>query len=263
MAKHFQSCGSGYVSCIDCSKVFDWQTWEAHTSCVSEAQKYQGKLFEGKEKENKGQVKQDMWTDNVEARIADPDSKISPQTKALLEKLLGFSNIPRKQKPFANFVKNSLKIWDDRKIGEMWDVIFQANAKPAPAAAAAGGAAAKDGKDSGAKIGNKWAGWKRALDEELESSSGELSWQKLRVGLVAKYRASGEANGAANETIECMVMAEIPEEYLSRKDGLVRLPQAKKAKVAVSEIHGQRFAPGAEGRRAPPFVGAPAAPHAA
>ena len=38
---------------------------------------------------------------------------------------IGFDNIPRKQKPFGNFVKNSLKIWDDKKINEIWDAELQ------------------------------------------------------------------------------------------------------------------------------------------
>merc|ERR1712048_1078199 len=130
LAKHLYSCGSHYVSCIDCSKVFAWNEWEAHTSCMSEAQKYEGKLFKEKESTNKGQRKQDAWLQNVQTKIEDPSSTISPQTKLMLEKLLGFDNIPRKQKPFTNFVKNSLKVWDDKKIGEIWDVISAANSAP-------------------------------------------------------------------------------------------------------------------------------------
>ena len=115
---------------------FSWDNWEHHTSCVSEAQKYQGNLFQAKDSSNKGQVKQDTWTDNVVQKIEDPNSGVSPGIKALLEKLLGFTNIPRKQKPFGNFVKNSLKIWDEKKINDMWSVIFVANQKPTPAAGA-------------------------------------------------------------------------------------------------------------------------------
>merc|ERR1712048_173847 len=96
----------------------------------SEAQKYEGKLFKEKESTNKGQKKQDAWLQNVQRKIEDPSSAISPEVRSMLEKLLGFDNIPRKQKPFTNFVKNSLKIWDDKKIVEIWDVINIASSAP-------------------------------------------------------------------------------------------------------------------------------------
>jgi len=229
LGKHLEMCGSYYVSCIDCHKVFDWESWDKHTSCVSEAQKYQGKLYEAKENQNKGQAKQDAWTDNIEKKIEDQSNNISQQTRTLLQKLLGFNNIPRKQKPFGNFVKNSLKIWDEKKIGEMWEVVFSANAKPpAPAAASTPAAPKAEAEAEGKAEEKKWAGWKRALDDELESNSGELSWQKLRDALVVRYRASGEANGTSEEQLQCLALSEIPEAYLSADDSLVRLP--KKAK---------------------------------
>merc|ERR1719181_2615491 len=121
LAKHLLMCGSGFVSCIDCNKIFAWDQWEAHTSCISESQKYMGSDYKAKESTNKGQVKQDAFVDNVQKKIEDPNSGIDDSTRSLLQKLLGFSNIPRKQKPFGNFVKNSLKIWDERKIGNMWE----------------------------------------------------------------------------------------------------------------------------------------------
>jgi len=260
LARHLQMCGSGYVSCIDCLKVFAWNEWESHTSCVSEAQKYQGKLYEAKEDNKKGQVKQDAWIDNIQKKIEDPASGISAQTKGLLEKLLGFNNIPRKQKPFGNFVKNSVKIWDEKKIGEMWEVISSANKSGANAAADAKGpnganatagakgpddaaatAAAKPAAAAAAVAGPKaeavgvcgicapsWRGWKRALDEELQSAPGnELPWKRLRDALVQRYCsehvAKGE-NGNENIGLEFAALACIPEAYLSKSDGLVRLP---------------------------------------
>lgn len=230
LAKHLQFCKSAFVSCIDCSKVFGWEEWEAHTSCVSEAQKYQGDLYQPKENKEKGKLKQDAWTENVEKTIADPKSTISPHLKSLLEKLLGFSNIPRKQKPFANFVKNSLKIWDDRKINEIWEVISAANAAPkqqpasAPAAPAPATTAAPAGKGARPAEPRAWAGWKRALDEELASNGGELPWKRLCDALVARCREGGGANGTSEEELRCHALASIPEAYLSKEDPLVRLP---------------------------------------
>ena len=39
-----------YLTCIDCSKTLDVETSKAHTQCISEAEKYQGKLYQGGKK---------------------------------------------------------------------------------------------------------------------------------------------------------------------------------------------------------------------
>jgi len=211
VAKHLQRCGSGFVSCIDCSQWFTWETFESHTSCVSEAQKYQGKLYEAKENTNKGQVKQDNWISNVEKAIEDPDSKVPAHTKASLQKLLGFSNVPRKQRAFTNFVKNSLNMWhDEKKIAEMWDVIFAANAKM---------------PEELKPTVEKWT-WKRGLDEELKRAGGEMPWKRLRDALVAKAKEVGEANGSSVEQLGNTALAAIPDSYLSKTDDLVRMASA-------------------------------------
>lgn len=226
LARHLETCGSSYVSCIDCSKVFAWNEWEGHTSCVSEAQKYQGSLYQAKESSNKGQVKQDAWVENVQRRIEDPSAAMAQQTRGLLQRLMGFTNIPRKQKPFSNFVKNSLKIWDDKKIEEMWEVVAAANPGPGAKAKPAEPAQA-DGQSQG-KSQPRWSGWKRALDEELTSQGGELPWKRLRDLLVQRYQATGTANGASEEDLGYQALACIPEGYCSHEDEVVRLPATSK-----------------------------------
>lgn len=232
LGKHLQMCGSHFVSCIDCSKVFRWDEWEAHTSCMSEAQKYQGNLYQAKEKENKGQVKQDTWTENIRKAIDDPNSKMDSQTKSNMQKLLGFDNIPRKPKPFANFVKNSVKVWDQSKIDAMWAVIAAATGKT-PGGGAGGAAASAPGGDAaatatGAKTAdaaeNGWAGWKRALDDELKAAGGSLPWKKLCTRLVTRYRGSGKANGERGEDLDVQALACIPEGYCSEKSDIIKLP---------------------------------------
>ncbi len=75
-----QKCRNCHVlSCMDCGKDFAGDEYQAHTrlsliiyfvvsshsrplhSCVSEAEKYQGNLFQPKDKANKGDVKQQQW----------------------------------------------------------------------------------------------------------------------------------------------------------------------------------------------------------
>lgn len=50
------------LSCMDCGKDFYGEEYAAHTSCVSEAEKYQGELFKGdKGGSSKGEKKQQEW----------------------------------------------------------------------------------------------------------------------------------------------------------------------------------------------------------
>ena len=51
--------GCWYFSCMDCNKRFGWDEYKNHTSCVSEAERYQGNLYV--HKDNKGEVKQKSW----------------------------------------------------------------------------------------------------------------------------------------------------------------------------------------------------------
>ena len=61
--KHYQTeCRNcSVLSCIDCGKDFPGDEYAGHTSCISEAEKYQGKLYQPKEKANKGELKQQEW----------------------------------------------------------------------------------------------------------------------------------------------------------------------------------------------------------
>ena len=62
--KHWQTeCpGCEVLSCMDCGKDFYGDEYAAHTSCVTEAEKYQGALFKGeKGGHTKGEKKQLGW----------------------------------------------------------------------------------------------------------------------------------------------------------------------------------------------------------
>ena len=62
--KHWQAeCpGCEVLSCMDCGKDFYGDEYATHTSCISEAEKYQGALFRGeKGGQSKGERKQQEW----------------------------------------------------------------------------------------------------------------------------------------------------------------------------------------------------------
>lgn len=50
--KHFYKCRDAYYTCIDCNKCFDDYDglYKKHTQCISEDQKYMGKLYQEKGK---------------------------------------------------------------------------------------------------------------------------------------------------------------------------------------------------------------------
>ena len=51
--KHYYRCPNAYYTCIDCNTTFDdGYSYQQHTVCITEDEKYQGKLFKGKNKKN-------------------------------------------------------------------------------------------------------------------------------------------------------------------------------------------------------------------
>ena len=96
------------LSCVDCGKDFTMQSYKAHNSCMSEEQKYQGHLYKpGKAKKVDPQ---ELWTQAVSTAAETATSK----HKGLLQKLIGYTNVPRKKPKFLNFAKNSLGVRDER-----------------------------------------------------------------------------------------------------------------------------------------------------
>jgi len=127
--KHYQNqCRScSVLSCIDCGKDFPGDAYKSHTSCISEAEKYQGHLYKAKEGGNKGETKQKEWMKQVQdatGGIADP------RLKSLLEKIAEYSNVPRKKKKFENFCKNSIRIYDQKTLEQLWEAFMGDQAKP-------------------------------------------------------------------------------------------------------------------------------------
>ncbi|KAJ3184657.1 hypothetical protein HDU87_004060 [Geranomyces variabilis] len=50
LEQHTYRCQYAQFSCIDCSTTFQGTDYRAHTSCISEAEKYQGALYKGPKK---------------------------------------------------------------------------------------------------------------------------------------------------------------------------------------------------------------------
>eukprot|EP00911_Craspedida_sp_UC1_P002522 UC1_evm1s1873 len=113
---------------MDCGKDFEGDAYKSHTSCISEAQKYQGSLFQGvRNSVSKGAAKQERWVENLLKLGA--ESK-NPRLSGYMSQLAGYTNIPRKEKKFINFAKNSLNVHDTSVLAEIWAVFEKAKNAP-------------------------------------------------------------------------------------------------------------------------------------
>jgi len=107
------------LSCLDCGVDFPGDAYITHTSCVTEAEKYQGHLYQAKDKENKGETKQKEWLKSVHGTS---NTTSDPKLRSLLKKLSAYSNIPRKKKKFDNFCKNSVNVYDSKTLDQLWEL---------------------------------------------------------------------------------------------------------------------------------------------
>ena len=139
---HSWRCRNCWVlTCIDCGVDFEGEAYKAHTSCISEAEKYQGKLYRGPKTGagaalsagKGGSKKQDpqvKWTAAIHIASAQAENgsmACSAGAASALQKFIerGDTNVPRKRKKFGNFVKNTLHVRDDAIIDEAFEVVMK------------------------------------------------------------------------------------------------------------------------------------------
>jgi cell growth-regulating nucleolar protein len=188
IAKHFLSRPCQTITCVDCNTQFDRQTYTAHTKCISEAQKYQGALYQASAKQEG--AKQDRWLENLTIIVGNHQGPLKPA----LTRLLQMSNVPRKEKPFLAFCANSLGVRDKTKSAAIWALI-----KP-----------------------DMWKGWSAEMEAMLKG--GSLHWKKLRDMVVARFREFHPNANMKEEVLKRMALAELKEDWI--EDGetvMVRL----------------------------------------
>ncbi|CCH61598.1 hypothetical protein TBLA_0F00540 [Henningerozyma blattae CBS 6284] len=73
--KHYYRCPNAYYTCIDCSKTFDdGYSYQKHTECITEDEKYQKGLYKGN-----GKVKK------AKGKVTKPEAKPEATPKEKLE----------------------------------------------------------------------------------------------------------------------------------------------------------------------------------
>ena len=104
------------VTCVDCSVTFYGDDFEAHVTCVSEAEKYEKSLHVPKKVKTNPQ---DLWIAIIEKAVE--NLKSAPiELQPHLQRIQEFSNIPRNKNKFTNFCKNSLRLFQEPAIAKLW-----------------------------------------------------------------------------------------------------------------------------------------------
>uniref|UniRef100_A0A023FL18 Putative cell growth-regulating nucleolar protein n=1 Tax=Amblyomma cajennense TaxID=34607 RepID=A0A023FL18_AMBCJ len=110
------------LTCIDCNKDFWGDAYKEHIKCVTEAERYGGKNF--KPPVFKGEVKQQEWTELLSKIIATHD--VTPRVRGVFERMQSFNNVPRKEKPFKNFLQSSMGVRNPSLAQDVWQTIQNA-----------------------------------------------------------------------------------------------------------------------------------------
>lgn len=107
-ARRCRECVS--VSCIDCSVSFWGDDYRKHTSCISEAERYEKTVYKGPRKNdtsNRKQTPQEAWMSVITESL----DNCPPDLKPHIETIISYENVPRKEKAFRNYASNSLKLY--------------------------------------------------------------------------------------------------------------------------------------------------------
>jgi len=165
--------------------------YKAHTSCISEAEKYQGALYKGGKSAKK--TPQERWTDAMNSAAEKAEGSLAKVFATLIE----FPNVPRKKARFLNFARNSLRMHSETVLNQLFDAISaefgprEDSSSGEAAAAATGGSDAPEGgkkrpredSDTAATSGSKWQ--QLAVQALQDAPKRTLSKKALRRAVAA------------------------------------------------------------------------------
>mmetsp|Transcript_2912 Transcript_2912/g.5966 ORF Transcript_2912/g.5966 Transcript_2912/m.5966 type:complete len:292 (+) Transcript_2912:214-1089(+) len=129
--RHASRCSSCWaVTCVDCNVTFPGDEYRSHTTCVSEAERYERSVYRGVRKGETGKkgakvTPQDAWNSIVE-EAAERRNEADEGLRQYLEGLRDCGNVPRKEKQFKNFTVNSLRLRGrDNVVDGMWKFLVK------------------------------------------------------------------------------------------------------------------------------------------
>jgi len=116
---HVTRCPDSWkLSCIDCMRAFEGEAYRSHTSCISEAEKYEGKLFHKKGGEKADP--QTRWMETVKKVGREQGRK--GNLARVFQQMSDLDNVPRKKKKFVNFMQNGFRV-SQSEIDEIWELL--------------------------------------------------------------------------------------------------------------------------------------------
>lgn len=109
-------------SCIDCHKVFTGDEYKAHTSCISEAEKYQGALYKGDKKNKNAKKNNNAATPKKEEKPAKKEEQKAEKRpreaeKAATEKKPKKQEAPKKKNVCCDKLKEKIRDEIEEQIG--------------------------------------------------------------------------------------------------------------------------------------------------
>lgn len=112
------------VSCVDCSVSFWGDDYKQHTTCLTEAERYEKTVYKGPKKHDKCNRKftpQEAWMEI----IVECAEKCPKSLSSHLQQISTLDNVPRKEKAFRNFASNSLRLRDPQSkiVSDIWNHI--------------------------------------------------------------------------------------------------------------------------------------------
>mmetsp|Transcript_4216 Transcript_4216/g.10726 ORF Transcript_4216/g.10726 Transcript_4216/m.10726 type:complete len:296 (-) Transcript_4216:40-927(-) len=133
---HAAKCRECYsVSCVDCSLSFFGDDYRNHTSCITEAERYEKTIYRGTRKldesgtgHGNGQQRgkkltpQEAWNQTIQIAAETAPSSL----KSYMDQLAMLENVPRKEKQFRNFTVNSLRLRGpngEKAKGDIWALL--------------------------------------------------------------------------------------------------------------------------------------------
>ncbi|CAM9449539.1 unnamed protein product [Laminaria digitata] len=215
--RHLYSCKNCWgVTCVDCNFTFEGESFRAHTSCVSEDQKYQGALFKAPKAKQKNRGVNEIWADAVQRAATNASKGNAPKPLcANLVRMGDLGNVPRQEKKFKNFLKNSIRVFDEPGLAKLWEYMDgiknditreekEAVASVATAASAAAVAAASvtpDAEKSTERSAEKTPGNSSAGKPKKEKKSKKRARDEDESGTAVD--ANGEGGGGDDNGVSC------------------------------------------------------------
>lgn len=177
--------------------------YAAHTTCISEAEKYEKSLYKAKPGANKPKA-QDIWTALIEDIVAE-SSQAPPSVRPFLERLSSLSNVPRNKKKFINFSRNSLNIRSDAVLEDMWNFLEKVRVQKEGATAAPVAAAPSSSSTSAAAAPEETQLPTETTEEKKSKKDKKRKHDDDEVEPEAsskKSKLTEESTGLVSETVE-------------------------------------------------------------